>query len=475
MKTFPTIFPVTSHTKHVGPGSTFVAIQGFKEDGVSYIPEALKRGASLIVVQKEVALSEDLCLLIESYKAQISYVTSTRKALAELSAQAYEYPSKSLKMIGVTGTKGKTTTTYLLEHILRSAGLRTARLCTVKNRILASEYDAPLTTPQPDYLHTFLSLCKQSEVDVVIMEVAAQALSMQRVYGLEFESLVFTNFSLEHSEFYASMDDYFKAKCELFNYLATDYQIVLNADDEYVSRLAKNFPGALTISMKDDAAYKGVLKESTLTKLALDVMSPDGNYHLSSSNLLGEFSAYNILACCAIASGYGVSAESIQAALDTFQGVPGRLNSYALPNGALAIIDNAHTPSSFEAFFKAVRPLSNDIIVVFGAGGDRDALKRPIMGSLATSYADRVILTTDNPRTEDVKKITSDIFNGVDKSAQHKVEIEYDREQAIKKAYSYSQSGSLLVLLGKGLVEYQDVHEVKIPFSEAAILRSLRS
>ena len=475
MKTFPLIYPVTSHTDHVGQGSTFVAVQGFKENGVAYIPEALKRGATVIVVHEGVILTDDIKKLIESHKAQIRYVDSAREALAQLSAKAYGYPANSLKIIGITGTKGKTTTTYLLDHILRTAGLKTARLSTVKNRILDTEYEAPLTTPQPDYLHTFFSLCKQEGVEVVIMEVAAQALSMNRVDTLEFDSVVFTNFSLEHSEFYRSMDEYFAAKCLLLDLLAKDGVIVLNADDEKVAALGQRYANVTTISLHQAATYKGTLKESSLSALRLDVESSGKLYQLVSSNLLGEFSGYNLLACCAAAARYGVSPEVIQKALHSFEGVPGRLNCYRLPNGALAVIDNAHTPSSFEAFFKAVRPLSNDIIAVFGAGGDRDPNKRPLMGALAGEYADKIILTMDNPRSEDVQNITKDILDGIPENVRYKVKVIYDREEAIRKAYAQSGSGSMLVLLGKGPVEYQHVKDVKIPFSEASILRSLRS
>ena len=475
MKRFPKIYPVTSHTDHVGPGSTFVAIKGFKEDGCAYIVSALEKGASTIVVQKGVVLEESVRDAISKHGAALVRVESPRKALAQLSAQAYDYPSNGMKIIGITGTKGKTTTSYILEHILRSAGLKTALLGTVKNRILNTEYDAPLTTPQPDYLHTFFALCKEQSVEVVVMEIAAQALSMHRVEGILFDTVVFTNFSLEHSEFYQSLDDYFAAKCQIFSQLNADGLVVLNADDERVAATVPDWPLRQTISMLSRGTYNGTVKESSLSSLSVDISGPSESYQLMSDRLLGTFSCYNLLACSAVADRYGIEPTVIQKAVREFKGVPGRLNRYALSNGATAIIDMAHTPSSYEALFKALRPLSTHIIVVFGAGGDRDKSKRPLMGATAAQYADELILTTDNPRFEDVTSITDDIVRGIMHDKRNKVTIELDRERAIRIGYSRTKKGSLLVLLGKGPDEYQQVRGTKIPYNEAAVLRTLRS
>ena len=475
MNRFPSQFRVTCHTDHVGPGSTFVAIRGFKEDGVAYIPLALERGATHIVIEKNVQLDEEVYALIKENQAELIRVLCTRKALGNLAAEAYGYPNKALKIIGITGTKGKTTTSYLLEHILKTAGKKTALLGTIANRIGDTEYQASLTTPHPDYLYAFLALCKEEGAEYVILEAAAQALSMHRLDTLKFDSVIFTNFSLEHSEFYASLDEYFRAKCQLFCLLERNALVVLNADDEKVVRCAPDWPNRTLISMHGKGAYNGELIESTLSSLKLSVKKDDTLHTFSSQALLGEFSAYNLMSAYAVAERYGVSADELQKALDSFTGVPGRICSYPLPNKAVAIIDNAHTPSSFEAFFKAVRPLSPQIIAVFSCGGDRDALKRPLMGAVAAEYADQIILTTDNPRSEDPEDIVAAILEGIPKEARDKVTIELDREKAIVQAYAQSKEGSLLALLGKGPVEYQHIQDKKIPFSEAAILRALRS
>jgi len=475
MRSFPQHYLVTSHTDHVGPQTTFVAVKGFKEDGSSYILKALSKGATRIVIDEQTDLDQDMVQALEYHQAQLMRVPSTRKALSNLAAQAYGYPAKDLKIIGITGTKGKTTTAFLLEHILKTAGYKTALLGTVKYSILNEEFAAPLTTPQPDFLHAFFAECKVRGVECVVMEVAAQALSVHRLDDVRFDATIFTNFSLEHSEFYAHIDDYFAAKCQIYGLMVQDGLSVVNADDARVTRSVPSHLRSETVSMRGCGSYSGKLVNSGLTGLQLDVTTPYNAYTLSCQALLGEFSAYNLLSSIAVAHRYKVEHEIVQKALDSFEGVPGRIWRYSLPNKSVAVIDNAHTPSSFEALFTAVRPLSSHVIAVFGAGGDRDALKRPLMGAVAARYADHIILTTDNPRSEEALDIVRAIREGIPAQERHKVTIDLDRERAIRTAYTMSQPGSLMVLLGKGPVEYQHIKDQKIPFSEAAILRTLRS
>lgn len=471
--TFPSVFPVTCHTAHVGPGSTFVAIKGMKNDGVEYIEKALSLGATKILVDEAATLSSKVLELIKEKNVVLERVTNTRQALAIESAQAHNHPARSLRIIGVTGTKGKTTTAFLIEHILRTAGYKTALISTVKNKILNTTFDAHLTTPQPDYLHTFFALCREQGVQFVIMEVAAQALSLYRTETLSFDTALFTNFSLEHSEFYESQDDYFAAKCILFKHLALQATVILNADDERVAACGSFAPQARYISIQRKTDFTGIIEQSDLLALKMQIHSPNNTYNLSLTTLLGSFSAYNLLAAVAVAETYACSIETIEHAVATFEGVPGRLQRFPLPNYAVAFIDNAHTPSSFEALLSSLRPLSSHIIAVFGAGGDRDSVKRPVMGAIAVEYADQVILTTDNPRSEDPASIVEAIQVGISEKDKAKVICELDREKAIRCAYALSKPGTIIALLGKGPVEYQHVRETKIPFSEASILRSL--
>ncbi len=473
---FPHIYKVACHTDNVGPGSTFVVIKGMKLDGADYISLALLKGATTVVVEQGMIIDDSLKKLIASYNAELIMVPSARLALAQLSAQAYGYPAQSLTLIGITGTKGKSTTAFLAEHLLKTAGYKTALVSTIENRILNQRFEAPLTTPQPDYLHVFFDLCRSNGVQYVVMEVAAQALSLHRTATLLFDTSVFTNFSLEHSEFYATQNDYFAAKCSLFNQTSPQGCIVINADDSQVLSYGQKFERSRNVqkvSLYDRGTIQANILSGDLSALTLEVTFKTAKHHFLCPGLLGEFSAYNVLCALAIAEKYGVSAQTMTQALATFGGVPGRVQHFPLPNGAVACIDNAHTPSSFEAFLSAVRPLTPHLIAVFGAGGDRDHYKRPQMGALAVRYADTVILTTDNPRSEDPAAIIEAIKMGIDEMLMPKVLCIVDREKAIRKAYELSKPGTLIALLGKGPVEYQHIHDTKIPFSEAAILRSL--
>jgi UDP-N-acetylmuramoyl-L-alanyl-D-glutamate--2,6-diaminopimelate ligase len=502
---FPTQYRVACHTDHVGPGSTFVAIKGMKLDGTEFIEEAVTRGATRIVIEEGMELSDELRRKIDGKGATLMVVPSSRLALAELSAEAYDYPANSLKIIAITGTKGKTTTAYLVEHILKAAGYKTALISTVEKRILDHSFAGELTTPQPDYLQVFFDQCRTKGVEFVVMEAAAQAFSLHRLATLTFDAVAFTNFSLEHSEFYASQDDYFKAKCQIFKQMASlDTQpsprlrragnsldlarhsiyataamsgggrVVLNADDQRVASCASMVKNPVFISIDGNKASLSVrVVQSDLSALKLEIQSGDRHYGCSSKALLGQFSAYNVATAIALVEPYAISPEIIQNAVASFQGVPGRLKRYDLPNKAVAFIDNAHTPSSFEAILSALRPLSPDLTVIFGAGGDRDAIKRPIMGAVAAQYANNVFLTTDNPRSEDPATIIDQIKVGIGAEQLNKVQVILDREEAIKKAYALSKPGTIIALLGKGPVEYQHIKSVKIPFSEAAILREL--
>lgn len=425
------------------PGGTFVVIQGMEQDGVKFIPMALEKGAKTIVIGREVELSDELYEQIRLAGAALISVVEPRRALAELSAQAYNFPAKSLKIIAITGTKGKSTTTFLLEHLLRSAGKKTALLSTVKNIILGHEFPTKLTTQQPDYLHTFFNVCKTAGVEWVVMEVAAQAFSLYRVYGLEFEAGIFTNFSREHGEFYPDQELYFAAKTQLLGQLKPGAPLFLNADDTRVAALAKRY------------------KQSHLYTQKHDYTCPQ---------LVGSFNAYNIAAATACAQALGLSGQDIAAGLLDFKGVPGRLDRYPLANGAVAFIDYAHNPSSMQAVLTELRKLTGDLIVVFGAGGDRDPVKRPEMGEIAARLGDTVIITADNPRSEDPAAIADQILAGIPRQDFGKVVVELDRERAIIMACEGSKRESIIALLGKGPDEYQIVKGVTTPFSEREIL-----
>jgi UDP-N-acetylmuramyl-tripeptide synthetase len=472
----PKIYPVACHTNNIGPGSTFVAVKGHKEDGVQYIIQALRNGATKIVVERIAHIPEDVHAAIMRSHAQLIYVDSARKALAQLSAQACDYPAKKLKICAVTGTKGKTTSVFLLEHIMRMAGYKTALLSTVKNKILETELETNLTTQHPDYLHMFFKVCVQVGVEVVLMEVAAQAVSLHRVYGLEFDGLIFTNFDTEHAEFYATMQEYFDAKCALFAQLKKEAPVFVNADDNWFAKIMERASHALTFSMQQNSScdYKGQQLSAGLEPMKLLIAAKEYSHHYECPSLFGAYNAYNLLGVISLCLQIGIKSQSIAQALKTFDSVPGRLQRYRLPNGANCFIDYAHNPSSFNAVLSAMRSITPHLIVVFGAGGDRDKTKRPMMGAIAAQLADLVVITSDNPRSENPQIIIDEIFAGIACEDHYKVTCVKDRETAIIKAYALSRADSVIMLLGKGNQEYEIIGNQKLPFSESSIIQSLR-
>lgn len=471
----PQIFPVTCHTDHVGPGSTFVAIQGKRENGLDYVPRALAQGATTIIVQQNTIIPPALEQQILQAGATVLYVDNTRRALASLSAEALHYPATALRIIGITGTKGKTTTCYVLEHILRSAGYKTALLSSVANKIVDTTLETELTTQHPDYLHVFFDQCVKAGVDYVIMEVAAQALSLDRVYGLTFDGIIFTNFDKEHGEFYHTLDDYFNAKFLIFQQAKSDAQVLINADDMWGQKILAMHKKFLSFSCSvPTAPYSATLNQNSIAGLNFTIACNGLAYSYACPMLIGVFNGYNLTAAVSMAHALGISAEHITRALITFSGVPGRLQQHHLASGARCFIDKAHNPSSFHAVLSTLRSITDHLIVVFGAGGDRDATKRPLMGAVAVHYADVIILTSDNPRSEDPRVIIQEIFAGIPAEHLHKVIIEVDRYSAIKKAYALSNANSVIALLGKGPDEYELVKGVKTHFSEREIITSLR-
>jgi UDP-N-acetylmuramoyl-L-alanyl-D-glutamate--2,6-diaminopimelate ligase len=478
---FPKIFPVTAHTDHVGPGTTFVAVQGLKQNGIDYITQALDKGASKIVVQEDAVLPNAVLEQLNKHHVSLLRVPNTRRALAELSAQALNYPARKLKIIGITGTKGKTTTSFILAHLLYSAGYSTALLSTIRNRINDQEFATALTTQQPDYLHVFLDLCVRAEVTHVVMEVSAQALSMNRLAGIEFDGAIFTNFSQEHAEFYPTLDDYFNAKKLLFSSLKSTARPCINVDDEYGMQIFKQrmlenkkttafFYTAALLGLDTRADVHAELVQANKHGIEFIMHTPEHEIRIHCPSLIGTYNLYNVLGAATVALQNKVQPEVIKQAMTTFKGVPGRMESYPLANGALCVIDYAHTPSSFQAILTTLRSMTDHLIVVFGCGGDRDPIKRPAMGRIAAELGDLIFVTSDNPRSEELPTIIAQIESGIAPDYQAKVRRELDREQAIKKAYASARSGSIIVLLGKGPDEYEEVKGVKRYFSERQII-----
>lgn len=470
----PTLWPISCHTDYIGKNSTFVAIKGAKHDGIQFIPLALQKGAKTIIAEYTADISQEILDAIQAADAHLEFVPDVRRALAVRAAKAWGNPARKLKIIGITGTKGKTTSSWLLHHMLHLAGKKVALLSTAGNKIGDQQFATELTTQHPDYLHSFFHACASAHIEFVVLEVAAQALTLHRVAGVEFDGIIFTNFAPAHGEFYTNEQEYFTAKASLFEQAKSDAKLVINADDvKGVEFLEKYQNGIAFAVQKMFARVTGDILKSNAYGIEAVIKGMDGVFGVTCPGLIGSFNLYNILAAATMAWRLGANHEQITKALATFTGVPGRLERYNLPNGAVGFIDYAHNPLSFSSVLPLLRSMTDHLIVVAGAGGDRDKTMRPVMGQLMAQFADHVFITTDNPRSENAADIIGAICDGVPEEYKSKVVCELDRAYAIKRAYELSQANSIIALLGKGPDEYQIFGTEKIFFSERAILKSL--
>ncbi|MBD3231713.1 UDP-N-acetylmuramoyl-L-alanyl-D-glutamate--2,6-diaminopimelate ligase [Candidatus Dependentiae bacterium] len=443
----PSIFPVTSHTKFVGSGTTFVAIKGFVQNGMKYIPQAIDMGANKIVFSNEIEFKKILKKLeLNKYKLdKIKFikVKNARKALAKLAAKKLNYPESKLKIIGVTGTKGKSTTVYLVEHILKTNGYKTALISSIKNKILDEEEIAINTTPESDYIQMFLSRCVKKNVDYVVMEVSSHAIALHRILGINFCFLGFTNLATEHMDFHTNMENYFYTKMKIFDQIKKGGRIIINVENYWGSK-------ALGILKKNKKKINNQLitfDKSSLCKI-------------NTNSLIGQFNRYNITMSFLICKNIGISENDIKEAIKSFSGVPGRLQLHILKNKTKAFVDFAHNPSSMEAVLSELKKLTNNLIVVFGCGGNRDKTKRSIMGKIAEKYSNQIIITDDNPRLEKSKDIANDILKDIQQTEN--VYCEFDRKKAIKKAVEISTTNSIIAILGKGHENYYLIGKKKL-------------
>jgi UDP-N-acetylmuramyl-tripeptide synthetase len=467
---FPSVYPVTGHTDFVGQDSTFVAIAGAKQNGVDFIPAALAKGATKIVVAVDAVVSPEIQNLIIQHHATLEFVDDTRKMLAQLCAQALDFPAKKLKIIGITGTKGKTSSSYIAYHMLHAIGKKVALISTIEKRIGSQLISIPLTTPLPDQLQMFLRVCVDQGVEYVVLEVSAQALTLGRVDGIEFEAGVFTNFSHEHLEFYKTLSDYFAAKKLFLSRIKDSKNMFINKDDHNLAQLLAQNPQYSSFSLQDKTAtFYGCthqVKNETILHLAVE-----GKMYDIGIPFLGMFNVYNVLGVLCLMKALQIDFSDLKYALKDLAYVPGRMEKYALKNGALCFIDYAHNPSSFEAVLSTLRSLTDHLIVVFGAGGNRDAQKRPLMGAIAQKYCDIVILTSDNPRDENPADIAAAIEKGFDKTKPFEFYKELNRVKAIELGHELSRKGTIIAILGKGRDEYQIVGGLTFPFKERSIIK----
>ena len=457
------------NSKNIKEGYLFVAIKGFSADGHKFINDAIENGAKAILVEEGC----DLKSIKNLDNITIVMAKDTREALAITSANFYKNPSKKFKLIGVTGTKGKTTTTFMIKEILEKAGKKVGLIGTIAIYINGKKIqDSDRTTPESIELQQIFAKMVDEGVEVVVMEVSSQSLKLHRVTGCEFDYVVFTNFSEDHisPNEHPDMKDYFESKLKLFKMCKNG---IVNTDDLHGAKIPGLFPDSNIVTYGIDNYANVLAKDITITNSYVDfkVKITDRNERVK-TGIPGRFSVYNSLAAICVAQKFGVSPEVVKEALAQVR-VPGRSELVDNKREIPIMIDYAHSPESLENILQAVKSYTRGkVISVFGCGGDRDSGKRPIMGEISGRIADYTFITSDNPRTEDPQKIVDQIEEGIKKTkGNYKVIV--DRTEAIKEAIKMATKRDIVVLAGKGHEPYQEINGVKHPFDERIIVREI--
>ncbi|HTU96990.1 MAG TPA: UDP-N-acetylmuramoyl-L-alanyl-D-glutamate--2,6-diaminopimelate ligase [Solirubrobacteraceae bacterium] len=440
-------------------GTLFFCVPGYTRDGHDFAPDAIARGAAALVVERPLGLGVPEVL-----------VPSVRAAMATAAARFHGDPTARLHTVGITGTNGKTTTAFLVRALLEGAGHRTGLLGTVKSVIGGVEHEVLRTTPEAiDLQRTFAEMLGAGD-ESCVMEVSSHALQLHRADAIHFAAAIFTNLTQDHLDFHETMEQYYGAKRLLFTDLAPAHAVI-NVDDPYGARLAAELAPsrpAITFALEHEATYRAGAVQTGLGGSQFAVTGPDGVYELASP-LTGRFNVSNVLGAFATARALGVDADAAIAALAAAGQVPGRFQSVAEGQDYAVLVDYAHTPDSLENVLRAARPLSSGRLhVVFGCGGDRDRGKRPLMGEIAARLADRVIVTSDNPRSEDPGAIIEEILVGSGDEVEHEV----DRRVAIDRAIATAEPGDVVVIAGKGHEQGQEFEGGrKIPFDDVTVVR----
>jgi len=452
---------VTNDSRQVRRGYLFVAIKGMKHNGHSFAADAVKRGASAVISERELNLPQAVPQII---------VPDTRKALADVCARFHGYPAEKLSVIGVTGTNGKTTTTYLIKSILEAAGNETGLIGTIRYIIGKRTIPATATTPDPVGLHALLADMVGQGIRHVVIEVSSHALTQERVRGIGFSCAVFMNCTPEHLDYHRSMEEYLAAKLRLFEMLRPQGVGVVNADDPNNMRFLSLCKGKkIKFGLKGDFDVTASDIKSSINGVNF-LMRIFGDEIEIKTRLIGAYNVYNCLAAAAAAYAFGAGLEHIRKGIWHTSRVPGRLEPVRAGQKFNVLVDYAHTPDALESVLRTVRELTEGkVIVVFGCGGDRDPTKRPKMGKIAERLADFTWITSDNPRSEDPMKIIEAIRAGM--SAGARCNIEPDRASAIKGAIAMAQSGDTVLIAGKGHERYQIFKDTVLPFDDVEVAR----
>jgi len=448
-------------SRKVNKNSIFCCIEGFNLDGHNFAEDAIAKGASVVVISKEISLSQNVTKI---------FVPDTRKALAKLAASFYGNPSEKLALLGVTGTNGKTTVTFMLKSIFDAAGKKMGLIGTIVTIIGENKRYSEKTTPESLDLQKLFSEMVDNSIESVAMEVSSHSLALNRVFGCTFKTGIFTNLTRDHLDFHGTFEDYRMAKASLFHLCEKS---VINVDDEN-GRL-------ISAGLKDKVLTYGIEEKAEVYATNIEVSSRGVTFLLNIGNensliklkIPGIFSVYNALAAAAASHVNGISLELIKEGLEMVKGVPGRFELLDTETEYSVILDYAHTPDGLENILSTARKFATGrIITLFGCGGDRDPGKRPLMGEIAAKYSDLCIVTSDNPRTEEPMNIISDILPGVVKINGSYL-VEENRKNAIRIALGEAKSGDVVILAGKGHENYQILRDKIIHFDEREIVSEI--
>ncbi|OFW12636.1 MAG: UDP-N-acetylmuramoyl-L-alanyl-D-glutamate--2,6-diaminopimelate ligase [Acidobacteria bacterium RIFCSPLOWO2_12_FULL_67_14] len=457
---------VTHDSRRVKPGWAFVAVRGLKSDGTDFVPQAAAAGAAVIVAERPPTDPSTVPWVV---------VQDARLALAWMAAELAGHPSRSMRVVGVTGTNGKTTTSYLVNAIFEAAGVRCGLMGTVTYRLPGREFTAARTTPEAPELQDMLREMADGGCGACVMEVSSHALALRRADAVHFAAGVFTNLTRDHLDFHADMEDYFAAKRRLFELLPRDAPAVVNIDDPRGSLLGDLAGRLVSYAVNRPADVTPGPVAFSLDGLEFDVRTPGETIHIRST-LVGRPNVYNILAAAAVTTALGVPAEAVTRGVSSLQGVPGRFEKVSSPaDDITVIVDYAHTDDALRNLLEMARPLAaRRLITVFGAGGDRDRTKRPLMGMVAARLSDVVVITSDNPRSEDPERIIDEVHRGAQAEARQQgadVVTMADRRHAILHGVRLAEAGDLVVVAGKGHEKYQEIAGESFPFDDVAVAR----
>ena len=451
-------------SREVKPGDIFFAVNGTNTDGHKYIPAAVNNGASVIVCEQIPVKTVEKTTFIR--------VNNTAIALGRIAANFFGNPTGKIKLIGVTGTNGKTTIVHLLYNLFRRAGKRSGLISTTGNIVAEKEKPATHTTPDILQINRLLTEMVKNKCEYAFMEVSSHALDQYRTAGLIFKGGIFTNITHDHLDYHKSFKQYLNAKKKFFDDLSKDAFALINSDDRNAKIMVQNCNADVTsYALKSVANFKGKIIESLQEGTLLKIDNQE-----VWSRLVGEFNVYNLLAVYGASYLLGLKKDELIRLISECEPVPGRFEIIRSKGGVIAVVDYAHTPDALENILNAlgkIKKQKKQLIAVVGAGGDRDKSKRPVMAGIAVSKCDKVILTSDNPRTENPEKIIDDMYKGVEKNEKRKVLVLVDRKEAIKIACMLAEKEDIILIAGKGHETYQEIKGVKYHFDDREVVAEM--